>query len=61
MLDDKKIGFIGSGNMAEAIIKGVIRARVVSPKGIVSSGGNSGDKGILGTPYLIVDMVNNQS
>ncbi|MFH2013248.1 MAG: pyrroline-5-carboxylate reductase [Pseudomonadota bacterium] len=37
MLADKRIGFIGSGNMAEAIIKGVIRAGIVSPKNIVSS------------------------
>lgn len=37
MIAGKKIGFIGSGNMAEAIIKGVIRAGVVSPKNIVSS------------------------
>ena len=37
MFTNKRIGFIGSGNMAEAIIKGVIRAEVVSPKNIVSS------------------------
>jgi pyrroline-5-carboxylate reductase len=33
----EKIGFIGSGNMAEAIIKGTINAGIFSPKNITSS------------------------
>ncbi|MFH1626236.1 MAG: pyrroline-5-carboxylate reductase [Pseudomonadota bacterium] len=37
MFIDKKIGVIGSGNMAEAIVKGVIRAGIVPPENIVSS------------------------
>ncbi len=32
-----KIGFIGSGNMAEALIKGIIAARVYKPENIVLS------------------------
>ncbi len=37
MFADKKIGFIGSGNMAAAIIKGVIQAGVILPENVVSS------------------------
>ncbi len=31
---DKKIGFVGGGNMGEAIIKGLIQAKMVSPQQI---------------------------
>jgi len=31
------IGFVGSGNMAEALIKGVINAKVYSPENIFIS------------------------
>lgn len=34
MLKNKKIAFIGSGNMAEALIKGLINSDVVEPKNI---------------------------
>lgn len=34
---DKKIGFVGSGNMAEAIIRGVIQAGAISPKNVVAA------------------------
>ena len=33
----EKIGFIGSGNMAEALIKGIIAAKVYKPENIVLS------------------------
>ena len=33
----EKIGFVGSGNMAEAIVKGAIHAGLFSPKSIISS------------------------
>lgn len=34
---DKKIGFIGSGNMAGAIIKGIIKADLVKPEQIMAA------------------------
>lgn len=37
MLKGKKIGFIGAGNMAEALIKGVITKRIIDPKNIRAS------------------------
>ena len=37
MYSHKRIGFIGSGNMAEAIIKGIVQAGVIAPKNITSS------------------------
>ncbi|MEE9614706.1 MAG: pyrroline-5-carboxylate reductase [Thermodesulfobacteriota bacterium] len=37
MLTDKTIGFIGAGNMAEALIKGLISAKVVSAGQITAS------------------------
>lgn len=38
MFTDKKIGFIGSGVMAEAMIKGLLREKVVTPDQVVASG-----------------------
>ncbi|MDY7033253.1 MAG: pyrroline-5-carboxylate reductase [Thermodesulfobacteriota bacterium] len=37
MIQDKKIGFIGSGNMAEAIMRGIIEKGVVSAVNIIAS------------------------
>ena len=37
MIHDKKIGFIGSGNMAEAIMRGIIEKGVVSAVNIMAS------------------------
>lgn len=37
MLRSKKLGFIGGGNMAEAMIKGLISASFVEPKSIIVS------------------------
>lgn len=37
MLKDKKIGFIGSGNMGEALISGLIMSRSTPPKNITCS------------------------
>jgi pyrroline-5-carboxylate reductase len=35
MLHDKKIGFIGSGNMGEALISGLILSKAANPKNII--------------------------
>ena len=37
MLKDKKIAFIGSGNMAEALIKGLINSSIIMPENILTS------------------------
>jgi len=36
-MQTKRLGFIGGGNMAEALVKGLIHAKVVPPQGIVVS------------------------
>ncbi|KAF0121687.1 MAG: proC [bacterium] len=59
MLADKKIGFIGSGNMAEAIIKGVIRAGVVSPKNILSSDVSEDRRRLFSDSFGIITVPNN--
>ena len=37
MLNEKKIGFVGAGNMAEAMIKGLLHSGVSKPQNIVAS------------------------
>lgn len=37
MLKDKTIGFIGAGNMAEALIKGLLKAEFITPTNIFAS------------------------
>lgn len=37
MLTDKKIGFIGGGNMAEALISGLVLSKAASPDNIICS------------------------
>ncbi len=37
MFEDQIIGFIGAGNMAEAMIKGILRKELVSPKNIFAA------------------------
>lgn len=37
MLLDKKIGFIGSGNMAEALISGIVHSNAAKPENIICS------------------------
>ncbi len=36
-MENKKIGFIGTGKMGEALIKGLLYARLVSPENIFAS------------------------
>jgi len=40
-LDNKKIGFIGAGNMAEALIKGLISSKTISKQNIFASDTNA--------------------
>ena len=37
MLEGRSIGFIGAGNMAEAMIRGLLEARLVSPERLMAS------------------------
>lgn len=37
MLENKKIGFIGAGNMGEALIKGLLKSKVIHPERIAAS------------------------
>jgi len=37
MLKNKKIGFIGSGNMATALIKGILKSELVAPDAVFAS------------------------
>lgn len=41
---NKKIGFIGCGNMAQAMIGGIVKSKIVSKENIMGS--NSGDKNL---------------
>ena len=41
---NKKIGFIGCGNMAQAMIGGIIKSKLVSSEGIIAS--NRTDKNL---------------
>jgi len=43
MLNDRKIGFIGAGNMAEAMIRGLLHSGASTRKDIVASEGD-GDR-----------------
>jgi pyrroline-5-carboxylate reductase len=37
MTSEKSMGFLGAGNLAEALIKGILKAGIVSPKDILAS------------------------
>ena len=55
-----KIGFIGAGNMAEAIIKGVIDARIYHAEDIIISDVRKDRLNELADKYNISFMTNNQ-
>ncbi|MBI3600434.1 MAG: pyrroline-5-carboxylate reductase [Nitrospinae bacterium] len=37
MLENKRIGFIGAGNMGESLIKGLLKSKIVNPERIAAS------------------------
>ena len=37
-MSDRTIGFVGGGNMAEAMIRGLLRGKVFAPESVVVSG-----------------------
>ena len=67
MLKNKKIGFIGGGNMAEAIIKGMLSSSTISRSNIFVSEPNKSRQTFLISEYKIkvmkdnLDLVKNHS
>jgi pyrroline-5-carboxylate reductase len=53
------IGFIGSGNMAEALIKGIINAKVYKPKNILISDIRTERLKLLCEKYNVIPVGNN--
>jgi pyrroline-5-carboxylate reductase len=56
-----KIGFLGAGVMAEALISGVLKAGLISPAGILISDINHGRLEDLKRKYLIKTAADNQA
>ena len=59
MLKNKKIGFIGGGNMAEAIIKGMLSSSTISGSNIFVSEPNKSRQTFLISEYKIKVMKDN--
>lgn len=60
MLRSKKLGFIGGGNMAEAMIKGLISASFVEPKSIMVSDVVSSRLDFLHSEYKVKAVPDNR-
>ncbi len=59
MLREKRLAFIGSGNMAEAMIRGLLERRLVTPEQIVASGPREVRGEELRRRYGILTTTNN--
>jgi pyrroline-5-carboxylate reductase len=59
-LKGQKIGFLGAGVMAEALISGLLKAGLVSPAGLIACDVNTGRLELLKGKYLIETTVANQ-
>lgn len=59
MFEDKKIAFIGSGVMAEAMIAGLIRQEVAQPGMLLASGPRQERADVLADRYGIVGLTDN--
>ena len=60
MFENKKIGFIGGGNMAEAIISGLIKKKIVSSQSIIVSDKMMDKLKSLEQKYNILTTTNNR-
>ena len=61
MLKNKTIGFIGAGNMAEALINGLITSHTVLPGSIIASDRDVERLAVLAEGYKIKVVNNNSS
>jgi pyrroline-5-carboxylate reductase len=52
-MENKKLGFIGTGKMGEALIKGILQARLVPPENIFAGDADSAKLQSLGKEYKI--------
>lgn len=59
MAIDGKIGFIGGGNMAEALIKGLLTARIAPPENIIASDSSAARREHLEKGYGIIVQADN--
>lgn len=59
MFEDKRIAFIGSGVMAEAMIAGLIRQEVAQPDNLLASGPRQERADVLVDRYGIVGLTDN--
>ena len=59
MLKNKKIGFIGGGNMAEAIIKGLLSSSIIKASNIFVSEPNKKRQNFLMSEYKIKVLKSN--
>lgn len=57
---DKKIGFIGAGNMGGAIIGGIVKAQLVTPEYIIVSDQNKSSLERLKTKYGFITAADNR-
>ena len=61
MFKNKTIGFIGAGNISEAIIKGILSAKLVTPSRVIASDKDSAKLASLAEKYEIRIVSNNSS
>ena len=57
---DKRVGFIGAGNMGEAIIRGLVKSGLIKSKSIIASDCLQDRLGYLKTTYDIETISNNK-
>ena len=57
---DKVIGFIGSGNMARAMIEGMIRSELIHPENIIASSKTKATIELMDTKYSVKTTLDNK-
>jgi len=59
MLSDKKIGFVGCGNMAQALISGLVLSRAAKPENIICSDVQESTLAEISDKYPVVTTTDN--